>query len=228
MVETKIHHIAPTALMPNSPLPLIHYRGLLKESERTSGHAFDLFWNNEWRVQWLVRYPHTQRAHYHGASHECMAVLTGTATIRFGVGDTEVDLERNTHGGAWEDGGIELEAQAGDVFIIPAGVSHKTYNTLPAADFERLSPGDGHELGIEDARKAFHGIELSGFTMLGAYPKGCQWDFLVGAEHDGNYEAVWRVPKPETDPVFGKGEQGISKLWEPYSVGPPNPAGAKF
>jgi uncharacterized protein YjlB len=213
MVETKLYSIRPTALMPNSPLPLIHYRGVLKESERTSGHAFDMFWDNSWRVQWLVRYGHTQRAHYHGASHECMAVLTGSATIRFGVADTDPDMEKNTHDSAWENGGIELEAEAGDVFIIPAGVSHKTYNTLPARDFERLSPGDGHTIDIESARKAFHGLKLSGFTMLGAYPKGCQWDFLEGGEHKGNFEAVWRIPKPDTDPVFGTDEQGICSLW---------------
>ena len=30
--------------------------------------------------------------------------------------------------------------------VIPAGVAHKTYNTRPAAPFQRLSPGDGHGL----------------------------------------------------------------------------------
>lgn len=90
-------------------------------------------------MQWLVRYSHTQRAHYHSASHECMAVLSGTAMIRSDVADTNADMEKNTHGSAWEDGGIELEAEAGDVFIVPAGVSHKTCNTLLAADFKRLS-----------------------------------------------------------------------------------------
>ncbi|KAF2015670.1 hypothetical protein BU24DRAFT_421973 [Aaosphaeria arxii CBS 175.79] len=220
MVETKIYHLPPTALMPNSPLPLIHYTGVLKESERTSGHAFDLFWDNGWRVQWLVRYPHTQRAHYHGASHECMAVLTGTATIRFGVADTAEDLEENTHGSAYEEGGIELQANAGDVFIIPAGVSHKTYNTLPAAEFERLSGGDGHDVDIETARELYHSIKLSGFTMLGAYPKGCQWDFLEGGEHEGNYEKVWSVPKPDTDPVFGTGKRGIMNLWGKTEIVP--------
>ncbi|KAJ8118874.1 hypothetical protein OPT61_g218 [Boeremia exigua] len=213
MVDTRLYTLPPTALMPNSPLPLVHYRGVLQESERTSGHAFDMFWDNGWLVQWLVRYPHTQRAHYHGASHECMAVLTGTATIRFGVADTDPDLDKNTYGSAWEDGGIELEARAGDVFIIPAGVSHKTYNTLPAAEFARLSPGDGHKVGIENSRRAYHDIQLSGFTMLGAYPRGFQWDFLEGGEHRGNFELVWRIPKPETDPVFGRDEGGICSLW---------------
>ncbi|KAH6643501.1 hypothetical protein C7974DRAFT_381671 [Boeremia exigua] len=213
MVETKLYTLPPTSLIPNSPLPLVHYRGVLKESERTPGHAFDMFWDNGWLVQWLVRYPHTQRAHYHGASHECMAVLTGNATIRFGVADTDPDLEKNTHGSAFEKGGIELEARAGDVFIIPAGVSHKTYNSLPAAEFERLSPGDGHTIDIETARKTYHRIELSGFTMLGAYPEGCQWDFLEGGEHEGNFEAVWKIPKPSTDPVFGTNERGICSTW---------------
>lgn len=215
MVEIKSYTLRPTALVPNSPLPLLHHVGLLsEESERTSGYVYDLFQSNGWQVQWLVRYGHTQRSHYHSASHECMAVLTGSATIRFGVADTEADMEKNTHGSACEEGGLELRVNAGDLLIIPAGVAHKTYNAVPARDFERLSPGDGHQVGDGALRDAYRAIELSGFTMLGAYPKGCQWDFLEGGESDGDYEAVWNVPKPDTDPVFGKDRQGLLSFWE--------------
>lgn len=37
-----------------------------------------------------------------------MAALTGTAIIRFGVAGTDPDMEKNTHGSAREEGGIEF------------------------------------------------------------------------------------------------------------------------
>lgn len=214
MVEIRKYTIKPTALMPNSPLPLIHYVGFLDPKQQHPGPVYDLFKSNGWIVQWLFRYGHTQRAHYHSAAHEAMAVLTGTAKIRFGVADTMSDMEENTHGSAWEEGGVEVEAKPGDVFIIPAGVSHKTYNTLPEAELKLLSPGTGHELVQGDMSKAFHAIELSGFTMLGAYPVGHTWDFLEGGEHEGRFAEVWKLPKPDTDPVFGKDKRGILGIWD--------------
>lgn len=138
-----------------------------------------------------------------------MAVLSGTATIRFGVGDTSPDLQENTHGSAWEKGGVELEAQAGDVFIIPAGVAHKTYNTKPDAEFALMSPGDGHGIEAADPRKALSEINLTGFTMMGAY-NGGRWDFVATG---GDYEKPWSVPKPRYDPVFGSSELGLIKNW---------------
>lgn len=137
-----------------------------------------------------------------------MAVLSGTASIRFGVADTSPDMEENTHGSAWEDGGVLLEAEAGDVFIIPAGVAHKTHNTKPEADFALLSPGNGHGIKAEH-KKALSEIKLDGFTMMGAYSGG-DWDFVATG---GDFEKVWSVPKPKYDPVFGASERGLCKTW---------------
>lgn len=175
-----------------------------------------MFDKNGWRVSWIFRYGPTQLSHYHSQAHECMAVLSGTATIRFGVGDTSEDLEENTHGSAWEKGGIELEAEAGDVFIIPAGVAHKTYNTRPEDEFALLTPGKGHGIEAPDPKKALAGIELSGYTMMGAY-NGGDWDFVKSG---GDYEKVWSVPKPKYDPVFGKSGQGLSKEWRGSDTAP--------
>lgn len=134
-----------------------------------------------------------------------MAVLSGTATIRFGVADTSEDLEENTNGSAWEDGGIELEAKAGDVFVIPAGVAHKTHNTKPEEEFVLLTPGQGVKVEAEEVAQ----VKLSGYTMMGAYSGG-NWDFVKAG---GDYEKIWSIPKPDTDPVFGKSERGICKTW---------------
>lgn len=41
---------------------------------------------------------------------------------------------------------LEIHARAGDVFILPAGVSHKTFDTVPSMASKMLSPGNGHGL----------------------------------------------------------------------------------
>ncbi|EXJ82094.1 hypothetical protein A1O1_08163 [Capronia coronata CBS 617.96] len=212
------YRLPPTALMPNSPYPLLHYRGL--EIEPKASKFYDLFSQNGWRVQWIYRYGETQRSHYHSSAHECMVVLSGTATIRFGVGDTSLDMDDNTYGPAREQGGVEIEARPGDVFLLPAGTAHKTYNTSPRADFTLLSPGDGHGIDAQDPRAALDQVPLSGFTMLGAYPEGSSsWDSLKGGEKNfDEFRSVWTVPKPERDPVLDTSPQGLMGLWPDVDI----------
>jgi uncharacterized protein YjlB len=215
MVLVKTYHLPPTALIPNSPHPLLHYPGLLTSPSTTSSDdpttpirpatIHETFHTNGWRTQWIFRYGPTQRSHYHSRAHEVMAVLSGSATIRFGVADTVEDMDANTHGSAeegWERGGIEVHAERGDVFVLPAGTAHKTYDTQPRAEFALLTEGDGHrivregELGEGDVegyyevvRRKLEGVKLDGFTMLGAYPvEGGEWDFQKGGEDEGAYE----------------------------------------
>lgn len=215
MVEVKKYHLQPTALIPNSPRPVLHYTGLeLATPEGKASEFYDLFDRNGWRVQWIYRYGATQRSHYHSGVHECMAVLSGAATIRFGVGDTSLDLDENTNGSAWEEGGVEVEARAGDVFLLPAGTAHKTFNARPAAEFTLLTPGDGHHIASADARAALDAVRLSGFTMIGAYPKdGGYWDSMKGGENEGKYDEVWSVRIPERDPVLGESYLGLCGQW---------------
>lgn len=220
MIEVRKYHLFPTDLIPNSPRPLLHYKNVLPRKpnspHRDPADVWDMFTKNGWKVSWIFRYGPTQLSHYHSQAHECMAVLSGTATIRFGVADTSEDLDENTHGSAWEDGGVEVEAEAGDVFIIPAGVAHKSFNTKPEDEFKLLTPGKGHGIEAEDPRKALADIELSGYTMMGAYSGG-EWDFVKSG---GDYEKVWAVPKPEFDPVFGKAEEGLCREWRGGGVAP--------
>ncbi|KAE8360292.1 hypothetical protein BDV27DRAFT_167946 [Aspergillus caelatus] len=211
MAEVRKYHLSPTDLIPNSPRPLLHYKNVL--AKQNNSHCdpvdvWDMFTKNEWNVHWIFRYNPTQVSHYHSQAHEGMAVLSGTASIRFGVADTSPDMEENTHGSAWEEGGVLLEAEAGDVFIIPAGVAHKTHNTKPEAEFALLSPGTGHGIRAED-KNALSEIKLDGFTMMGAYSGG-DWDFVATG---GDFEKVWSVPKPKYDPVFGDSERGLCKTW---------------
>ncbi|KUI65746.1 Uncharacterized protein YjlB [Cytospora mali] len=214
-VEVKKYILPPTPLIPNSPLPVLHYPSFLSSpSSRNPARVHDLFSINGWQVQWIHRYGPTQRSHYHSAAHEGMAVLSGEATIRFGIADKPgADLEESTYWKGREDGGVEVRAKAGDVFILPAGVAHKTFDTEPVGEPQLLTPGDGHHVAGEDVTKALEGIKLSGFTMIGAYPEGGEWDFAVGGEHEGKFEEVWSVPKPGRDPVLGLDPAGLIGLW---------------
>lgn len=141
-----------------------------------------------------------------------MAVLSGTATIRFGVADTSSDLDLNTHGSGQEPGGIEVQASAGDIFVIPAGIAHKTFNSPAGSTFELLSPGDGHRIQAEEMKSALGSIDLSGFVMLGAYPFGSVWDFQTSGDAE-RFAEVHSVAKPESDPVLGNMDGGLCKLW---------------
>ncbi|KAI7238886.1 hypothetical protein KC330_g2330 [Hortaea werneckii] len=213
MVQVKSYPLSPSKLIPNSPFPLLHYPGLLSDkADCNTSKVYDLFTANGWEINWIFRYGPTQRSHYHSKAHECMAVLSGTATIRFGSGDTSEDLEASTHGPEHEDCGVEVNASAGDVFVIPAGVSHKTFDTTPA-EFALLTPGNGHGIEADDPREALSRIKLDGFTMMGAYPLGGEWDFCNGGEDELKRRGAWTVPRPERDPVMGRSEEGLCGLW---------------
>lgn len=179
-----------------------------------------------------------------------MVVLSGEATIRFGASDqaeilllskNEGDNSNNSSDGKRttkttktmgnvrippSPPPLELHASRGDVFILPAGVAHKTFHTSPpSAGLKLLTPGDGHGLGggggkggdegKVDPRKSLVEVKLDGFTMMGAYPlDGGEWDFNVGGEHQGKYGEIWKVARPERDPVLGKDPDGLCGLWK--------------
>lgn len=223
MVEVKKYHLPPTDLIPNSPHPLLHYPGLLDHLQITDQipeKVHNLFHSNGWQTQWIFRYGPTQRAHYHTQAHEAMAVLSGTATIRFGVADDDDTTSPSPSASlGHEEGGVEVPAKAGDVFVLPAGTAHKTFDTTPG-QFALLTPGDGHgAVGVDDVREAaLANVRAGGgFTMMGAYPvDGGAWDYAVGGERGKGkeYEEVWAVPTPAKDPVLGTAEEGLCGQWK--------------
>lgn len=219
MVQVKTYHLPPTSLIPNSPRPLLHYPGFFTVSpstqDTTAAQVYDIFYKNGWQTQWIFRYGSTQASHYHSDVHECMVVLSGSTTIQFGAADHEDNAEDSTRTtNDNEEEGVKVQAHTGDVFVIPAGVAHKTFNTNPCLPFSLLTPGDGHNVSARDKRQAIADIPLSGFTMMGAYPKeGGAWDFCTGGGHVGEYEKVWAVAKPERDPVLDQDEEGLVGRW---------------
>ncbi|KAF7185202.1 hypothetical protein HII31_13477 [Pseudocercospora fuligena] len=218
-MKSRDSYILPaTERIPNSPLPLLHYKKALDHNPQSPAvaavAAYDVMKQNKWDIQWLVQYGYTQRSHYHSRTHEAMAVLSGNATIRFGVADTSENDEDHTTGLMWEEGGIELQAEVGDVFIIPAGVAHKTYDCKPQRPFKRLTQGDGTRIESDDPRGFLAGVEADGFTMLGAYPEGGVHDFVTEADDGPAAQRVaWSVPCPDTDPILGESQDGLRGVW---------------
>jgi len=100
-------------VFPNSPLPLLLYRGA------TDGNGPEpierLFDRNGWPPQWRATV--FTFHHYHSRSHECLGVASGHATLRFGG-----------------PAGAEVRVEAGDVVVIPAGVAHQ--RVVASTDFQ--------------------------------------------------------------------------------------------
>lgn len=77
-----------------------------------------------------------------------------------------------------------IQLRAGDAVVIPAGVGH--CNKRSSADFR----------------------------VVGAYPKGQDWDLCTGqpGERPGVLKNIQNLPLPETDPIYGA--QGpLLQLW---------------
>src|SRR5215470_1003566 len=119
-------------IFPNNPLPLLFYRQALAPDTEDPASIFEeRFAENDWTNSW--RNGVYSFAHYHSTSHEVLGVYSGAAKLRLGGED-----------------GQNVDVQAGDVIVIPAGVAHQN-------------------LGASDD-----------FGVAGAYPDGRDWDLLRG------------------------------------------------
>jgi uncharacterized protein YjlB len=104
VVET--HHFVDDGTVPNSPLPLVVYRGALPDSGDRAAACEQMFARNGWPDSWRNGiYAHH---HYHSTAHEVLGIARGHARVRLGG-------ER----------GQTVELSAGDVVVIPAGIAHK-------------------------------------------------------------------------------------------------------
>ena len=142
------------------------YNGALKLEGSDPASAVERLLNgNRWVRSW--RNGVYSMHHYHSTAHEVLGVYSGTAQVQFGG-----------------EKGPQVDVQAGDVVVIPAGVAHK-----------RLSSSQD-------------------FMVVGAYPEGQMWDMCYGREGerpetDRNISAV---PNPQTDPVYGS-TGPLLELW---------------
>ncbi|OZT76709.1 cupin domain-containing protein [Salinicoccus roseus] len=145
--------IADDGKIPNHPdFPLLIYKNVFEDGDDIPATLNSNGWSGEWLGS--VHPFH----HYHSNTHEVLAVKEGHATLQLGGEQGEV-----------------VEAQKGDVIILPAGYGHKK---IEASD---------------------------DYANYGAYPGGVSFDMCYGKskERPEKMENIKNVPKPEFDPVFG-------------------------
>lgn len=153
------HWSKPKGMLPNSRFPLLVHRGGIpgggEEAVRDRFRANG--WYNNWRWPGIYEYPH-----FHSTTHECLGVA---------VGWMEVEL--------FGRGGPRMRVNAGDVIVMPAGVSHMM-------------------TGKSDDN-----------LMIGGYPDGREWDNMQEdhLSLETFREAAKRImmlPIPSLDPVTGR------------------------
>lgn len=149
----------------NENLPLVIISAALSPGSVSPEKFERTFTQNRWPAAW--RNGLYDFHHYHSSAHEVLGVYSGWVKACFGGPEGET-----------------LEAQAGDIIIIPAGVSHCN-------------------MGQSDD-----------FRVVGGYPAGQDYDMMYGkdGERPAADENIKNVGKPLADPVFGP-TGPLMKLW---------------
>lgn len=150
-------------MIPNSKLPLLVYRHAVPADPAAIERIFAA---NHWPPAW--RNGVYAFHHFHSRAHEVLGIARGQVRVLFGG-----------------PGGQVLDAAAGDVIVIPAGVGH-------------CSQGQTDDL-----------------LIVGAYPDtGPAADTRRGlpAEYEDAAHAAAAVPLPVADPVQGPGG-ALTELW---------------
>ena len=168
--DPETYSFAPNGRVPNSRFPLLVRRGAIPGGADAVEAAFrENGWLNNWRYPGIYDY-----AHFHSTTHEVLGIGRGTMMLVLGG-----------------DGQPEVEFSAGDVIVMPAGVSHLM--TSASDDIE----------------------------AVGGYPDGRDWDLMREDQmsDEERHQAIKRImslPIPDRDPVTGE----AMRLWReaPASV----------
>lgn len=151
----------------NASLPLIVLQQAFTAAPDINPETIEtVFGENGWESAW--RNGLFSFHHYHSSAHEALGIYSGWVKAQLGG-----------------PGGETVTARAGDVVIIPAGVSHKNIDQSPD------------------------------FSVVGAYPRGQAWDMKYGkpGERPGADDTIRNVPLPKADPVFGN-TGPLMQLWK--------------
>ena len=152
------HWSKPSGMLPNSRFPLLVHRGGIAGggAEAVAGRFRANGWLNNWRYPGVYTYPH-----FHSTTHESLGCARGwMEVVLFG------------------DNGTRIRVEAGDVLVLPAGVSH-------------VMVGNSEDI-----------------QMVGGYPDGRDWDNVQEAllDEPARRAAVKRImmlPIPSRDPATG-------------------------
>ncbi|MGE0223072.1 MAG: cupin domain-containing protein [Acetobacteraceae bacterium] len=151
MNEPLTFTFADDGAIPNSPLPLLVYRGAVPADPDAIERVFAA---NHWPPSWRNGvYPYH---HFHSNAHEVLGVARGEVSVLFGG-----------------PGGQVLRVRAGDVVVIPAGVGHcnqaQSTDLLIVGAYPDNGPGpDTHRGKAADHAKAQRSI--AGVPMPDADP----------------------------------------------------------
>jgi uncharacterized protein YjlB len=146
-------------MLPNSRFPLLIHRagipggGAEAVLKRFRAHG----WLNNWRYPGIYTYPH-----FHSTTHECLGVAQGWMDVEL-----------------FGRGGVRMRVAAGDVIVMPAGVSHAMVGSS------------------ED------------ILMVGGYPEGRDWDnmqedHITEEARRAAAKRIMMLPIPSRDPVTGE------------------------
>ncbi len=157
-MTTELYWSKPNGMLPNSRFPLLVHRGAVAGGGEEA--VMQRFRNNGWLNNWHYPGIYTY-AHFHSTTHECLGCARGWMEVElFGVG------------------GLRVRVEAGDVIVLPAGVSHAMV------------------------------AQSEDIMMVGGYPDGRDWDNVQEARLDeaGRRAAAKRImmlPIPTRDPATG-------------------------
>ncbi|MEM9779040.1 MAG: cupin domain-containing protein [Pseudomonadota bacterium] len=158
MTSPEQHTARPTDRIPNSRFPLLVHRGAVPGGG--AAEVLERFQSNGWLNNW--RYPGIYTyGHYHSTTHECLGCAAGWMEIVI-----------------FGKGGPKIRVEAGDVVVMPAGVSH-----------EMVANSDDN-------------------LMIGGYPDGRDWDNIQDAlvtreDFRAAAKRIMMLPIPDRDPVTG-------------------------
>ncbi len=145
--------------IPNSRFPLLIHRNGVPGGgvDRITAQFQKNGWLNNWRYPGIYSY-----GHFHSTTHECLGCALGWMEIV-----------------VFGNNGPKIRVDAGDVIIIPAGVSHQMVGKS------------------EDN------------LLVGGYPDGRDWDnirdeFVTSEEFRAAAKRIMMLPIPSKNPVSGQ------------------------
>ena len=137
-------------------------------------------------------------------NNERLPVLVYRGVLR-GADEMEKTFHRNGWGGSWRNGIYEYHhyhSTAHEVLGVARGSARVQLGGPKGSQFD-LEPGDVVVIPAGVAHKNLG--SSSDFVVVGAYPKGQDYDMNYGksGERPGADENIARTPLPEADPVYG-------------------------